>query len=315
MSETIIYVHNGSHQYFKNNLKHFQGTDSESHIYHIGDIDIQAKGVKFVSLNKLQNSNIKKFISSYIHMSTNSYEFELFCILRWIYIEELVRTKSIDEFFICDSDNLIFKKLVEIRKIIGDIDCGFFIDEQNKISCGHFSYFKKGPFSEFIKFILNFYTSSTYLKKIDNKFSFMKENQLEGGISDMDILFYFYERKRYSYNFKNLNQIFDNNYCFDLNFNRGDLMNIDFFNTKFNYFLLQKNKIINRDLSGNPVCKSINNKLYFLINMHFQGKAKLLLHRYVNFKLQNSHYLFNEAKIFLRLIKLILIKIKRINIG
>ena len=59
-------------------------------------------------------SGVPRLRDSYVHMSSNTAEFEFFCLARWLVIEEFARRQGLREFLYLDSDVLIYEKPAEI---------------------------------------------------------------------------------------------------------------------------------------------------------------------------------------------------------
>ena len=77
------------------------------------------KGVKFVSYSDLSSqerslASLQKFNASYLHESTNSIEFEKFCMVRFIILNALVRNEKLSNVFFVDNDLLLLRPLEHI---------------------------------------------------------------------------------------------------------------------------------------------------------------------------------------------------------
>lgn len=72
-------------------------------------------GVKCVSYKKY-NTYSDKFIALYKHFSSNLYQLEFLCIIRWMCVYEYMKQHNIRCTFICDSDVLIYDNISDINK-------------------------------------------------------------------------------------------------------------------------------------------------------------------------------------------------------
>ena len=59
-------------------------------------------------------SGVPRLRDSYVHMSSNTAEFEFFCLARWLVMEEFARRQGLREFLYLDSDVLIYERPVDI---------------------------------------------------------------------------------------------------------------------------------------------------------------------------------------------------------
>ena len=71
------------------------------------------RGLEHVPIRDFASS-VSRLRDSYVHMSSNTAEFEFFCLARWLVMGEFARRQGLREFLCLDSDVLIYENPVEI---------------------------------------------------------------------------------------------------------------------------------------------------------------------------------------------------------
>lgn len=121
--------------------------------------------------------------SDYVHMSTNHYSFELFCIERWFYLAEFMRLEGVDVVLHLDSDVLLYCNASEVWN-------RWFQDHWFTLALGTSaatSYLTLSALEHFCKYVSEAYgiPTSPELMEANAIFDAMQAQQLPGGISDM----------------------------------------------------------------------------------------------------------------------------------
>ena len=255
----IIYIHKGELPfYLKLSIKQSLSVMPNIKIHLITDSKFEHRGV-FVYPLKDYRGDANKFEEKYIHLSTNTYDFELFCFQRWLVLKKFTVTENLQGSFVyLDSDVFLYSDIFQ------KLDLGSY---KMTVTGGYlpmYSLFKdKDSIIDFSIFLLSYFSEIEkieYLKNYYNK-EFLSKCKL-GGVCDMTIL------GLYSSN------------CLDLfGLNKG------YFNTTiFNFSLdakrlgFDKNKFNLKAFRYKDKKASIGNVL--LHALHFQGDSKILAPRF-----------------------------------
>jgi hypothetical protein len=229
--------------------------------------------INSISLEELNcEDEINYFKSIYKHTSTNPYDYELTCFLRWIYFKKL-REKINSNLMVIDSDILLFSKMSDIEKIFDDkiefLDCPSFnfITDSNNLT-------------HYIDFICEIFKNEKllefYAKKYPHNDSFV--------VSDMTLLFEFAKK------FPEYSNIF-----------HGKSLSQYGICTGLHHFTNYENDGFYRTIYHNNTdffSKKENGEYQKMLALHFQGTQKILmpkfssLHIDINIKIEN--YYINE---------------------
>lgn len=193
----IIFIHKGiagrkKDDYLSISLKCAHKYNPGANIFLISDkIENNFNFVKYFNINDYCSS-AKKFIDLYQHFSTNSYDFEIFCIQRWFILRDFMKINKIDNCFYVDSDVLIFSDLSSEWKKFSSFS--FTLSEG---TCAHNSFWNNyKAIDDFCNFIENIYSKKDfkYYKKMIDFWEKYKLSGNLGGVCDMT-LFNFYKEK------------------------------------------------------------------------------------------------------------------------
>jgi len=276
----IIIFHLGNQEYVNIALK--QASKYNNNIIMINDYDDMfndISGVKCVSYKKY-NTYSDKFIALYKHFSTNSYQIEFLCIIRWMCVYEYMKQHNICRAFICDSDVLIYDNISDINNKYLYKYNFMLCSSPSKNLTGGQSIWNFEDLQKFIIFIFKFYnTQISNIEEWSNTYSEC------GGICDMTLLYYFAHNKEkfiglrlpnYPEFKSDLTQIFNNEFTFDLHLASegnhsypNDYEMADTGNKKIKY------------IDGKPYCfcKRLNKYIRFIL-LHFQGRNKVYIKKY-----------------------------------
>jgi hypothetical protein len=216
----LVFIHKGSSWYLPFVLNQAQSVDPAANIVILGDCSDRKIDPK--SMRDLRDSKyIQRFTAKYIHMSTNSWNFELFCWLRWFYLLDYMHRNSIRSVIHLDSDVLLFSSLDEIKSAYAEAidDCGYAIPAQDFdalewSASGHISYWTVDRLMEFCEFAIESFSDRRYLSLYEEKWHWHQHHHLDGGICDMTTFYLFWlERGSSIFNFAQQHDrhIFDNN--------------------------------------------------------------------------------------------------------
>lgn len=258
----LIFVHKGDASYLKQVLAHNYAFNKSADIYLLGDEKNSSyANVKHYPIKNYSRS-ANEFADIYRHMSTNSYEFELFCFQRWFVINEFAQSMKLESFLCLDSDVLLYCNVNDIFSHFVDYD--FTISQRHS---PHITLFNRQSLADFCNYLTQLYTRPEYIERFTNTFNeFSREKRL-GGICDMSAFFLYPEDV--SENVKDVSEKVDEFY-FDSNLNESDGFEMSG----------GLKKIYWKD--NLPFAKHIETGLLVqLLGLHFQGATKWKLHKFV----------------------------------
>lgn len=136
-----------------------------------------------VQLGDLVTSVSAQLQSDYVHLSTNHYSFELFCITRWFLLAEFMRLEGLDVVLHLDSDVLLYCDASEAWNRWFK-DCWFTLALGSSPAT---SYLTLGALEQFCDYVGDAYgmPTSPALVEAHAVFDAMQAQRLPGGISDM----------------------------------------------------------------------------------------------------------------------------------
>jgi hypothetical protein len=195
----LVFVHKGYSWYLPFVLNQAQSSDPDANIVLLGDCS-KSDRIEAKLMRELRDSKyIQKFTDKYVHMSTNSFDFELFCWLRWFYLLDYMQRSSIRSVMHLDSDVLLFSSLSEIKSHYTNVvdNCGYIIPEQSFDSLewsasGHISYWTSDSLAEFCEFAIESFSDRRYLSLYEEKWNWHQRHHQYGGICDMTTLYLFW---------------------------------------------------------------------------------------------------------------------------
>jgi hypothetical protein len=187
MSTPIIYIHQGKiPRYLRANLLNSRGTNPDSPIFLIGDVDLPAAlkaqmGVQFIHKQTLENERLQQFRDAYVHLSRIDLRYERFCFERWFYIAHFLKSRGLNEAICPDSDCLLFGRAERILEFCRDAGKAYGI-------CGdpYFAIVFDGC-ETLTNFIIHYFSGSDYLANFRRE---MEKAASEGGelnLTDMTI--------------------------------------------------------------------------------------------------------------------------------
>lgn len=280
-ADPIIFIHNGSHRHLKIAINQLLENNKESEIILIGDDSNSTfEGITHYHFKDYFKGSKEFEENSYIHMSKNDYQFELFCYQRWFILQEFVEKRGIEYFWYLDSDFLVYENLQkylqeQVKEYTIDV-VGF--DSRNSgdgdsfMPC--FNRLSIKAIREITLFFKQSYEDREIFTELKHKWKKHHLNKLPGGICDMTQLKIFFDK----YNRKLT--VFDS-YDYKL-----DLIPDGNFNSKWNYF--SDNKQFKTFLGVKYVIKDNNKAIGYLedgsrvefLGTHFQGRAKRKMNNY-----------------------------------
>jgi hypothetical protein len=264
MSIPIIFFHINNPRYLKYSLKQARYFNPGSEIFLLGD----QKNDRYPFVTHVNAANFEgqapAFASSYKHMTSNGYMYELNCFLRWFYVCDFCKQKGIEEFIYLDSDILAFEDFDKLVHLFGDVRIANTCDEMGVPA---FTYFRSySVIDEFCNYLLKSYNDPAMLARLEQLYQpFINDPEMLGGISDM-VLFHLYFQDYPEGTLKV--DLINNEIAIDACINREDGFEME----------AGMKKIYWQD--NIPYCKQIKSgKLIRFAVMHYQGHAKSFMRR------------------------------------
>jgi len=270
----IFFMHNVNSDYLKYSLHQAPISNPSSDVYLIGDeSNNMYPGINHMVI-KDHFSEAAEFEKIYKHFSTNTRGFELFCFQRWFVLLEIMKVRNLDLVFFSDSDLMVYGDLNKVHANLGMENIAFCIpDRQTKFrwtASGHSSFWTQKGLEEFCVFTMEMYAGDG-LQKLEAKWDWQQEHNLSGGVCDMTLLYLFYE----SYPDRVVNLLEERNgSAFDLSVNVSENLRSDEYK--------MKGKFKSFSWKGNQpyAHKTENDEAVAFNTIHFQERAKLLMHRF-----------------------------------
>lgn len=296
----IILIHRGQSNYLDTALKCARESNPGANIFLIGDRE--SCDLDFVKCFNIKDYSLgaSEFAKNYEHFSTNTYDFELFCIQRWFILRDFMEANNLNNCFYIDSDVLIFSDLISERSKFSN-----FLFTLSEETCGHNSFWNSfKAIDDFCVFVENIYNKSdedSYNELINfwEKYQISKEL---GGVCDMT-LFNMYKKRRPGLIGETASLI--ENSTYDHNFSSSSQNGVIFKNILGIKNIIWQNRI--------PYVKNSSGDLIKFNTFHFQGATKKYMARAFNRKkiypyrlvLRNIFYLFlnifNVNKFYIKL--------------
>lgn len=185
----IIFIHNGTQEYFINAIKQARKYNEDARIIVIGDRTKEEYPdfIEFYDVNEIKSERNEEFKKVYKHSSYNGFEYERFCFERWFIIYDLLKKLNLGAFLHLDSDIFLYCNAKEEFEKYKNYDmsiCGIGLHN----SSGHSAYFSSLKALEgFLDYTMDFYSKENdefnfYYKKHE------KEHDYNYQISDMLLL-------------------------------------------------------------------------------------------------------------------------------
>ena len=265
----LITIHKGNPFYLKNALHHASYYNHDSDIILLGDAANKAleRGNIHHHLIEDYMESANVFASKYKHMSMNQYDYELFCFQRWFIIQCYVKAHNLQEFFVFDSDVLLYCNVTSELKNFHNYD---FILCNNRILSS--TLMNQNSLNKFADFILQRYSDPIAFNELEiiYKSCFDEKGQLLKieGVNDLTMVDLYL--KHFSLRVLDLG-IPVNGVFFDSKINSSDNFALD-------HRGLKKTIWINNLPYG--IYGESKEKMRFC-SMHFQGRSKMWQHKYL----------------------------------
>lgn len=250
----VVFIHKGDPYYLNFSLNQVKATNPENPVYLITDnITNRYAFVNYIDINKYKKGS-DAFADVYKHMSTNSFDVELFCFQRWFILREFCAYHKIDAFLYLDSDAMIYCNIDTTFSRFNDFD--FTTSKNLGPHCTYFSSLQK--LIKFCDFVPKLYTDPQLKERFLKKYKYHIENDLPGGVCDMTAFNEYISEP--GVKAKDLFEI-ENNELFDDNINDSDGFKM-------------KNAIKDLTFDNGFYYGDMNGRKIKFNLLHFQGPAK-----------------------------------------
>lgn len=183
MEIPIIFIHYGNSPYLWTTLYQLRQSNPEVKAYLIGTQETAhfSPIIQHIEVEKYEKSK-KQLADVYRHFSTNGYEFEFICILRWFILRDFMQENNIQQCFYMDSDVLLYSSISEIKEMVRDSDMTI-----SGIS-GHTNFIRLSTLQNFCNYVLARYQAPNAENYFKNYYENLIAQQGAGGVSDMTFL-------------------------------------------------------------------------------------------------------------------------------
>ena len=169
-------------------LEFIFATDKET----IKSIDMENfKNIKIIETKDYENKGSKLLTENYLHLSSNNYLYELYCLRRYFYALDYCNKNQLKRILLSDYDNIF---LPEIKNLLYDnkllipfLKCtkkDNIFDNKYRAS-GGLSIWNKKDLESYCSYLLNSYTKEYERKKLIKYYKNFKFLNIKGGITDM----------------------------------------------------------------------------------------------------------------------------------
>lgn len=279
MSIPVIFFHDGGHDYLRLAIESAKKYNENVHL--IGKSNNSNMLDQWYSMDELNGHLFNKFKEKYIHMSSNTYEFELICFKRYFFVYEYLKIINADKFVMLDSDILTFSDYTNNNGIKEyDISASWLNNQKNYkwAACPCVFSATLDALEDFLKFIINMYSTEQNIEILKEKMEYHREHSIPGGICDMTLLYLWVTDNKTKQKYKiHNNAKVENNEVFDHNIQSADGYILNEY--KYDKFLKLK-KIIFED--NTPYFYLRDGKKVKALTLHFLGGAKTVMKSYNN---------------------------------
>lgn len=260
----VILIHSGFQDYLKYTLLQ---ACKDNNVILIGTHDyIKHKNLTFYNIEDY-TLYCNEFVQLYEHKSTNGYDYELFCFLRWFILKDFMETHHLETIFYIDSDVMLYVNVTDEYPKYSQYDMTL-LHRCAAVS----SFFTKQGLDNFCKFVLNTYENKDEYnyKKISSHFDVLQKSKKDGGVCDMTYFdfFHYYDEGGGPGKVGEMMTIIDDA-TYDHNINTPDQY--------FDFDSIKKIELINHIPYG--YSHKLKKKIKFN-SLHFQGGAKQYINQY-----------------------------------
>lgn len=183
----VILIHKGFQNYVSYSIRQ---AAKNNQVYLLGDTNpnLSLESFQFFNYNNLLDG-CDDFRSNYSHLSTNPFEYELFCYQRWFILRNFMKENNLETVFYIDSDVLLFVDVEKEWERFNQYDMTL-LHRTAAIS----SFITFRGLNNFCNLLNSIYGDKNGypFKKIESHFIVRQGFGLAGGVCDMTLLEYFH---------------------------------------------------------------------------------------------------------------------------
>jgi hypothetical protein len=196
----LIMTHRGYSRYLEYTLRQAKKYNRKKNVILLGDNSNHFPFVTHCQFDDYSGPSVAAFTARYKHLSTNPYDIELYCFLRWFIIRDYMKRHDIQRAFICDTDVLLYANVNEIYNTFNEKEVYLMVREYGNpelppppIVSGGQSFWTLTMLDRFCNFLEHFYEK--YEQEIAAKMKYhlsRRQTGDNGGICDMTAVGFFY---------------------------------------------------------------------------------------------------------------------------
>ena len=286
MQAELVFVHKGNSWYLPFVLRQACRVNQNERVTLIGDPGALqclavTGGLRGESIEGLDQSLANEFVRNYVHMSSNSVDYELFCWLRWFYLLAYMQKHAVDSVIYMDSDVVTYVSSSAFvgRYMAAEKSCGYMVARQVHDSfvwaaSPHISFWTQESLKRFCEFSIQSFSQPAGLEQYRRKCAWHQTQNEIGGICDMTTLYLFWRENQSTV--ENL-AVAHQGHVLDHNMNSGGNY------SEGEYALDERTQIKQVKFSqGKPVFQRTESPFEYVVAdaLHFQGYAKKFIPDY-----------------------------------
>lgn len=198
----IVFVHFGNDEYLNIVLHQAKSSNKNTQIILLGD-ESNHKLNKLCSyyLYNHFEEGIDELEKNYVHLSSNGYQYEFFCIKRWFIIRNYMKENNIEWVFTADSDVLLYEPVqnyFDENLHQGKCEAAYCIidqkfDEFFWVASGGIAFVSLNFLDKFCNYINETYKFNIQI--LSAKMEYHRKAKILGGIADMTFFYLYYYYK------------------------------------------------------------------------------------------------------------------------
>lgn len=184
----IVFIHSGGDSYLACSLTQARKSNPGAEIYLIGDrFNRGFPGIHHLEWRDYA-AQADAFEKVYQHRNTNSVRYELFCLQRWLILNEVFRKEKLSACLYMDSDVLIYGRADKIAAGLTGSDW----TTSSPAFSPHFTFWlRPGALEEFCAFMFEAYSNPTIFARLEQHFFNLQAAGRPGGVCDMTVFRHF----------------------------------------------------------------------------------------------------------------------------
>lgn len=186
MSELPIMIfHQGNQRYVKDVIR--QAEKWNQQVWLLGDVTNRSYAKHWADSTQIQSELFHRFLQCYVHMSTRSYQAEMFCFESHFKYYEFAKSKGWKKFLTLDSDVLVYQHF-DTEEYAG-CDAAFgWNEKQGQYGWAgnpYVAFWTIEAMEDFLQYCIWIYNNAP--ERLSEKWHFHQQQQVPGGICDMTL--------------------------------------------------------------------------------------------------------------------------------